>query len=44
MDLLALSGGSVPAAAMRKAVRTWAARRQFRVHINGPFAALLGTV
>jgi hypothetical protein len=31
MDLLALSGGLVLAVAMRKAVKTWAARRQFRV-------------
>ena len=29
MGLLEASLGSVPAAAMRKAVKTWAARRQF---------------
>ena len=33
MDLLASSGSSVPAAAVRKAVGTWAARRQFGVRI-----------
>ncbi len=44
MDLLALSGRSAPAAAVRKAVGIWAARRTFRVCIDGCFAALLGTV
>ncbi len=44
MDLLALSGGSVLVAATRKAVRTWVARRQFRVCIDGPFADFLGNV
>ncbi len=38
MDLLALSGGSVPAAAKRKAVRKWAGQRRFWVCINGDFA------
>ena len=33
MDLLASSGSSVPAAVVRKAVGTWAARRQFGVRI-----------
>jgi hypothetical protein len=44
MDLLALSGGSVPAAAKRKAVRTWAGRRRFWARIDGDFAVLMGAV
>jgi hypothetical protein len=44
MDLLASSGDSVPAAAKRKAVRTWAGRRQFWACINGDFAVLMGAV
>ncbi len=44
MDLLALSGGLVLAAAKRKAVRKWAGRRQFWARIDGDFAALMGAV
>jgi hypothetical protein len=44
MDLLALSGGLVLAAAKRKAVRKWAGRRQFWACINSDFAALMGAV
>ncbi len=44
MDLLASSGGSVPAAAKRKAVRKWVGRRQFWARIDGDFAALMGVV
>jgi hypothetical protein len=44
MDLLASSGGSVPAAAKRKAVRKWAGQRQFRARIDGDFAASMGAV
>ena len=44
MDLLASSGGSVPAAAKRKADRKWAGRRQFWARINGDFAALMGAI
>jgi hypothetical protein len=44
MDLLASSGGSVPVAAKRKAVRKWAGRRQFWACIDGDFAASMGAV
>jgi hypothetical protein len=44
MDLLASSGGSVPAAAKRKAVRKWAGRRRFWARIDGDFAASMGAV
>jgi hypothetical protein len=44
MDLLALSGGSVPAAAKRKAVRKWVGQRQFWACIDGDFAASMGAV
>jgi hypothetical protein len=44
MDLLASSGGLVPAAAKRKAVRKWAGRRQFWACINGDFAASMGAI
>jgi hypothetical protein len=44
MDLLASSGGSVPAAAKRKAVRKWVGRRRFWACINGNFAALMGAI
>jgi hypothetical protein len=44
MDLLASSGGSVLAAAKRKAVIKWAGRRQFWARIDGDFAALMGAV
>ncbi len=44
MDLLASSGGSVPAAAKRKAVRTWAGRRRFWARIDGDFAVLMGAI
>ena len=44
MDLLASFGSSVLVAAARKAVRTWAAWRQFGGVANGPFAASVGTV
>ncbi len=44
MDLLASSGGSVPAAAKRKAVRTWAGRRQFWARIDSDFAVLMEAV
>jgi hypothetical protein len=44
MDLLALSGSPAPTAAVRKAVGIWAALRQFRVCMDGRFAAFLGTV
>jgi hypothetical protein len=44
MDLLASSGGSVLAAAKRKAVRKWAGRRQFWARIDGDFAASMGAV
>jgi hypothetical protein len=44
MDLLASSGGFVPAAAKRKAVRKWAGQRQFWACIEGDFAALMGAV
>jgi hypothetical protein len=44
MDLLASSGGSVPAAARRKAVRKWAGQRQFWACINNDFAASMGAI
>ncbi len=44
MDLLALFGGSVPAAAKRKAVRTWSGRRQFWACIKGDFAVLMRAI
>ncbi len=44
MDLLASSGGSVLAAAKRKAVRKWVWRRQFWARIDGDFAALMGAI
>jgi hypothetical protein len=44
MDLLAFSGGSVPVAANRKAVRKWAKRRRFWARINDDFAASMGAV
>ncbi len=44
MDLLALSSGSVLAAAKRKAVRKWAGRRQFWACIDGDFAALMRAI
>jgi hypothetical protein len=44
MDLLASSGGSVPAAAKMKAVRKWAGRRQFWARIDSDFAALMGAI
>ena len=44
MDLLASSGSSVPAAAARKAVGTWAAPRQFGISIDGRFCMFWGTV
>jgi hypothetical protein len=44
MDLLASSGSSVPAALVRKAVGTWAARRQFWGVANSQFSASIGTV
>ena len=44
MDLLASSGGSVPAAAKRKAVRKWAGRRRVWARIDGDFAASMGAV
>jgi hypothetical protein len=44
MDRLASSGGSVPVAAKRKAVRKWAGPRQFWACIDGDFAALMGAV
>ena len=44
MDLLALSGISVPAAAVGKAVKPRAAWRQFGGVTNSQFAALMGTV
>ena len=44
MDLLASSGGSVPAAAKRKAVRKWARRRQFWACIDSDFAVLMGAI
>ncbi len=44
MDLLASSGGSVPVAAKRKAVRKWVGQRQFWARIDGDFAALMGAV
>jgi hypothetical protein len=39
MDLLASSGSSAPAAALTKTVGVWAGLRQFKVCINGHFAA-----
>jgi hypothetical protein len=44
MDLLASSGGSVPAAAKRNAVRKWVGQRGFWARIDGDFAALMGAV
>jgi hypothetical protein len=44
MDLLALSGGLVPVAAKRKAVRKWAERRQFWACINDDFVAPMGAI
>ena len=44
MDLLALSCSLVPAAAVGKAVGTWAAQRQFGGVDGGRFAVLVGTV
>jgi hypothetical protein len=44
MDLLASSGGSVPAASKRKAVRKWVGRRQFWACIDGDFAASMGAI
>ena len=44
MDLLTSSGSSVTAAAVGKAVGTWAAWRPFGGVDNGRFAASLGTV
>ena len=44
MDLLALSCRLVPAAAVGKAVGTWAAQRQFGGVDGGRFAVLVGTV
>ncbi len=44
MDLLASSGGLVPAAAKRKAVRKWAGRRRFWACIDGDFAESMGAV
>jgi hypothetical protein len=44
MDLLASSGGSVPAAAMSKAVRKLAGRRQFWACIDNDFVMLMGAV
>ncbi len=44
MDLLASSGGSVPVAAKRKAVRKWAGRRQFWARIDDDFVASMGAV
>ena len=44
MDLLASSGGSVPAAAKRKAVRKWAGRRRFWARIDDDFVASMGAV
>ncbi len=44
MDLLASSGGLVPAAAKRKAVRKWAGRRQFWARIDNDFIASMGAV
>ncbi len=44
MDLLASSGGSVPAAAKRKAVRKWAGQRRFWACIDTDFAALMGDI
>ena len=43
MDLLEASLGSVPAAAVRKAVKTWATRRQFWGGKNDPFKGEMGT-
>jgi hypothetical protein len=42
MDLLALSGGLVPVAAKRKAVRKWAGRRRFWACIDNNFVASMG--
>jgi hypothetical protein len=44
MDLLASSGGLIPAAAKRKAVRNWAGRRQFWASIDVDFAVLMGAI
>jgi hypothetical protein len=44
MDLLASSGGSVPVAAKRKAVRKWAGRRQFWACIDNDFVAPMGAI
>jgi hypothetical protein len=44
MDLLASSGGSVPAAAKRMAVRKWAGRRQFWARMSTHFAVSMGAV
>jgi hypothetical protein len=44
MDLLASSGGSVPAAAKRKAVKKWTGWMLFWVRTDGDFAVLMGAV
>ena len=44
MDLLESSSSLVPASTARKAVGTWATRRQFWVRIDGLFVVFLGTV
>jgi hypothetical protein len=44
MDLLATSGGLVPVAAKRKAVRKWVGQRQFWAPIDDDFVALMGVV
>ena len=44
MDLLASFGSSVTAAAVGKAVGTWASRRPFGGVENGQFAVSIGTV
>ena len=44
MDLSASSGGSVLAAAKRKAVRKWAGQRQFWACIDNDFVASMGAI
>ena len=44
MDLLTSSSSSVTAAAVGKAVETWASRRPFGGVDNGQFAVSIGTV
>jgi hypothetical protein len=44
MDLLASSGGSVPVAAKRKAVRNLAGRRQFWACIDNDFVVSMGAI